>query len=102
MRELTVINQREIRTDNKIRQGRRIHGLGIIVRLYKSLKPKKSMCHGCRDDFYNDHNPYGVKECWGFKNARVVDKVGHSSIHVCGGPDTRIVKTLSCWNSVSK
>lgn len=21
-------------------------------------------CAGCEDDFYNDHNPYGVKRCW--------------------------------------
>ena len=21
-------------------------------------------CRGCRDDFYNDKNPYGVKRCW--------------------------------------
>lgn len=21
-------------------------------------------CSGCRDDFYNDHNPMGVKKCW--------------------------------------
>jgi hypothetical protein len=21
-------------------------------------------CDGCVDDFYNGHNPFGVKECW--------------------------------------
>lgn len=102
MRELTVINQRDIRTDNEIVEHRRIHGSGTIVRLYKSLRPNKSMCDGCRNDFYNGNNPYDVKECWSFKDAQVVDKVGHSSIHVCGGPDTKMVKTLSCWHAVSK
>lgn len=102
MRELTVINEREIRTDNKIRLGLRMHGFGTIVRLYKLIKPRKKMCSGCTDDFYNGRNPYGVKECWMFKDAQVVDKIGHSSIHVCGGPDTKKIKTLNCWHSVSK
>ena len=29
----------------------------------------KQDCAGCRNDFYNDHNPHGVKECWSFKEA---------------------------------
>jgi hypothetical protein len=37
------------------------------------MKPSKKiqLCNGCRDDFYNDHNPYGVKKCWSFKGATV-------------------------------
>ncbi len=31
----------------------------------------KSRCHGCRDDFYNGHNPLGVEECWLLKNAKL-------------------------------
>ena len=34
----------------------------------------KSRCVGCRDDFYNGKNPYGVKECWSFKTAMLVMK----------------------------
>jgi hypothetical protein len=36
-------------------------------------KPTKSvnLCAGCRDDFYNGHNPYGVKQCWSFPKATV-------------------------------
>lgn len=36
-------------------------------------KPTKSisLCSGCRDDFYNGHNPYGVKQCWNFPKATV-------------------------------
>ena len=35
---------------------------------------KKRMCSGCRNNFYNGNNPYGVKECWNFKTSRVVLK----------------------------
>lgn len=29
----------------------------------------KANCAGCEEDFYNGHNPLGVKECWNFKTA---------------------------------
>lgn len=32
----------------------------------------KDDCLGCEDDFYNDHNPMGVKECWLFKTATLI------------------------------
>lgn len=91
-----------MQTDNRLREVGAIHGHGSITREYRSEKPEKRMCQGCRDDFYNGHNPYGVKECWGFKSARVVDKVGHSSIHIVGGPDGKMTKTLSCFNATCK
>lgn len=28
-----------------------------------------ALCSGCRNDFYNGHNPYGVKQCWSFPSA---------------------------------
>lgn len=31
-------------------------------------------CAGCRDDFYNDKNPMGIKECWGLKTAKLVTR----------------------------
>lgn len=34
----------------------------------------KSMCSGCREDFYNGQNSLGVKECWSFKDAEVVKR----------------------------
>ena len=37
-------------------------------------KKSKEMCLGCSDDFYNDKNPYGVKECWGYRDAKIVLK----------------------------
>lgn len=35
----------------------------------------KSLCNGCRDDFYNGHNPYGVQECWNYPKAQVVKRL---------------------------
>ena len=35
------------------------------------MKKSKSLCNGCRNDFYNGHNGIGVKECWSFKDAKV-------------------------------
>ena len=32
----------------------------------------KADCTGCEDSFYNGNNPYGVKECWSFKNAKLI------------------------------
>lgn len=29
-------------------------------------------CNGCRNDFYNDKNPLGVKRCWSLDSARLV------------------------------
>lgn len=39
--------------------------------------PEKSisMCQGCRDDFYNGKNPYGIKQCWSFASATVEPRI---------------------------
>lgn len=66
-----------------------------IIREYKSLKPKIEMCLGCQQDFYNDKNVMGIKRCWHFKDARVVDLRGYGSIN-----EVKIIKkTLSCYSS---
>ena len=31
-------------------------------------------CSGCRENFYNDHNPLGIKKCWHLKNAKRVTR----------------------------
>jgi predicted amidophosphoribosyltransferase len=42
-------------------------------------KEKLDLCCGCRSDFYNDKNPYGIKRCWFFGRAEKVTrtKVGY-------------------------
>lgn len=89
-----------IHSDNKLRVGDGIHGSGTITKT-TTAKPTKVMCHGCRDDFYNrDGNGMGGNGCWMFKDAKVVNKVGYSSIHVPNGPDTIMKGTLNCWHGV--
>ena len=78
-----------------------MHGYGKVTRVYSGLRPRKEMCRGCRDDFYNDNNGLGVTECWSFGSAEVCDKVGHRSIHSVK-PDETKIKTLTCWHAVSK
>jgi hypothetical protein len=92
----------DVRTNNVLRVGTRIHGCGTITKKYEKLRPTKSMCSGCRDNFYNGHNDLGVEECWCFDTAKVVNKVGYSSIHCENGPDTIMRKTLSCWHATVK
>lgn len=44
------------------------------------MKMTKQHCIGCEQDFYNDKNPMGVKECWSFKTATLVPRI-RISIH---------------------
>ena len=37
--------------------------------------PKADKCSGCTEDFYNGHNPLGVKECWSLKTAVLVRRL---------------------------
>lgn len=102
--KLVMVDGKGIRTDNQLRIGKRIHGVGTITRTFNHpddgpIVPTKAMCSGCRDDFYNGE---GAAECWMFKKAVVVNKVGYSNLHVMNGPDTIMQKTLSCWHAVSK
>lgn len=36
---------------------------------------KVEHCAGCEDNFYNDHNPYGVTKCWMRDDAVLVERV---------------------------
>lgn len=102
---LQIIDGKPIHSDNEIRiRLGGIHGAGTITRSFNHpddgpIMPDKAMCRGCHDDFYNGQ---GAKECWMFKKATVVNKVGYSSIHCANGPDTKMEKTLSCWHGVRK
>ena len=35
----------------------------------------KRDCFGCEQDFYNGKNPYGVQECWSFKDAKLTKRI---------------------------
>lgn len=40
----------------------------------------KSHCQGCRNNFYNGNNTFGISECWSLKAATLV-KVYELPIH---------------------
>lgn len=96
--KLVRVDGTEIRTDNELRIGKRIHGHGRVT-LELETRPRKEMCKGCRDDFYNGE---GAEECWMFKKAIVCNKVGYSTMNVGNGPDTIMKDTLNCWHAVSR
>jgi len=90
-----------IKTAHKLREVRAIHGHGTVTKEYKTLRPQRSMCSGCYDDHYNHVNKDNGG-CWAFETAKVVNKVGYTSIHVGYGPDGKMTRTLSCWHAVRK
>jgi len=71
-------------------------GTGIVIREYKTLKPKKTMCRGCRQNFYNGNNNLNVSSCWNFKDAKVCDKQHYFDINSTGMGIKK--RTLHCWN----
>lgn len=104
MMRVQSIDGTTIHSDNDIRIGTSIHGKGTITRTFNHpddgpILPDKTMCQGCRDDFYNGH---GAQECWAFKTATVVNKVGYATLNVMNGPNVKMVKTLSCWYAVRR
>ena len=38
------------------------------------MEKTKTLCDGCRDDFYNGRDNCGGNECWLFKSAKVVNQ----------------------------
>ena len=101
MMKAQVFGETTVYSDNPIRSGSGIHGSGVIVEEHPKSSPTKTKCAGCYDDDYN-RGLGGATECWGFKTARVVDKVGHSSLYRENGPDTIMRMTHSCWHGVRK
>ena len=45
--------------------------------MLERTKPDKAvaLCCGCRDNFYNGNNPYGVQRCWSFESAKLVPRI---------------------------
>lgn len=62
-----------------------------------SKAEKLKMCIGCEDDFYNDKNPLGVKECWCLKNAKVKMR---KKVPLSQAPPwtQKARRTLSCYH----
>jgi len=57
---------------------------------------KKEYCQMCHNNFYNGNNPYGVKECYSFKDAKVVWK---KQVHINQMPPwkQKAIRVLNCY-----
>lgn len=62
------------------------------------LKKSKKMCVGCEDNFYNGNNQYGVKECWSFESAEIVEKLEVASSQCPPYDKSRARPVLSCFH----
>jgi len=58
---------------------------------------KKKYCVGCRNNFYNGNNQYGIKECWLLKDAKVVwmSKSGYYKMDFIKNEK---IRTLNCFH----
>ena len=65
-----------------------------ITKEFKTVKPKKSMCLGCRNNMYNSEY-YGG--CASFKNAKVGILQGFSSPYE--NKRNCKMRTLTCYHS---
>lgn len=52
----------------------------------------KIHCPGCEDNFYNGHNPYDIKDCWGLQTAKLImrKRVGMNDIPPWNGPAEKL------------
>jgi hypothetical protein len=61
---------------------------------------KLAMCAGCRNDFYNDKNPLGVKRCWSLESATPVIRYRTGFWTVPSTPDAFArVEVLDCYHT---
>ncbi len=56
----------------------------------------KSMCSGCRNNYYNGFNDRGIKECFSYKKAKI-KKCIQISLYSTPPWDTRELKRLDCY-----
>jgi len=40
----------------------------------RAVENKRQYCSGCRENFYNGNNPYGIPGCWCFGSAKIVTR----------------------------
>lgn len=61
------------------------------------MKKTRELCNGCHDDFYNGKNPHGVKACWSFERAKIVE---HMHVGTRQNPPYKWKprKGLSCYH----
>ena len=59
---------------------------------------KKKYCNGCRDNFYNGNNQFGIGECWNFKSAKVVWRIAIGHWEKPPYTNKKKKRVASCWH----
>lgn len=77
---------------------RRITSAERRIRAADAKDAKRAHCRGCTENFYNGNNSLGVKECWHFKDAKLVSK---KMVHLAQVPpwNQQPIKVLSCYRA---
>ena len=57
----------------------------------------KSYCNGCSENFYNNNNSLGVKECWHFKKAKLVSRIMVGNWENPPYKNKRIIAIPNCY-----
>ena len=58
-------------------------------------------CKGCRNNFYNGNNPFGVAKCWSREDAEVVWRVRIGNFESPPYLNKKKFKAASCWHAES-
>ena len=58
----------------------------------------RKYCMGCRNDFYNGKNEFGIKECWSLKEARLVSRIAVGHWEPPPYLHKKKVKVPNCWH----
>jgi hypothetical protein len=58
----------------------------------------KKHCLGCRDNFYNSNNPYGIEKCWNLKNAKLVWRIPVGHWESPPYKNKKKVRVPDCWH----
>lgn len=58
----------------------------------------KKHCQGCRNHFYNGNNGLGVKECWSFKEAKLVWRIPVGMWENPPYKNKKKQKVPECWH----
>lgn len=62
-----------------------------------------SFCRGCRNDFYNGRNSFGVAQCWSLKSAKVVKLWRQPWWTQTDAPGALVqVKTFNCHHETGR
>jgi len=58
----------------------------------------KKFCNGCRNNFYNNNNNLGVKECFSFKGAKTEFRIPVGHWENPPYKNKKKIRVATCWH----